>query len=574
MRILSKRKVEKSRSDSRILSALRQSHAIIEFTPEGEILDANDNFLRLMGYSLDEIVHKHHRIFVDPDERSGPEYRAFWDALSHGEFKSMTFRRFGKRGKEIWIEASYNPIVNEAGAVIRVVKLASDITAKHVAAREFQRQMEAASRSQAIIEFNLDGTILAANANFCATMGYGLSEIVGRHHSMFVDPVEAKSQAYAEFWRKLGTGQFQAAEYRRVGKGGRNVWIQATYNPMMNAEGVPYKVIKYATDITLRKAAVEEIDRSLNCLADGDLSVSIAWPFPPELETVRHAFNESVRKLAGTMANLQAASNTMRSHTSDILVGSSNLSDRTLRQAEAIAEAGGSMISLKGGAEETEARALSALNNAKSLDESVRKTQTVMEAASIAMTAISDDSRKISAIVGLIDDIAFQTNLLALNASVEAARAGEAGKGFAVVAIEVRRLAQSAATASGEIKQLIDKSAETVKGGNQLVADAAQRLESMADSIGRNRGLADEIAKENARQRASVGELSTLMAELDGMTQRNATLVEQTNASIADTETQAKRLDDLLGAFRFPAVDENRHTPTPPSRIATRKAAA
>nr|WP_052715736.1 methyl-accepting chemotaxis protein [Devosia chinhatensis] len=556
------------------MSALRRSHAIIEFTPAGEILDANDNFLRLMGYSLDEIVNKHHRMFVDPDEQRGPEYRAFWDALAHGEFKSMTFRRFGKRGKEIWIEASYNPIVDEAGVVIRVVKLASDITAKHVAAREFQRQMEAASRSQAIIEFALDGTVLTANDNFCAAMGYEQNEIVGRHHSMFVDPAEAKSEAYAEFWRKLGSGQFQAAEYRRVGKGGRNVWIQATYNPMMNAEGLPYKVIKYATDITLRKAAVEEIDRCLNCLADGDLSVSIAGPFPQELETVRHAFNESVGKLAGTMTNLQAASNIMRSHTSDILAGSGNLSDRTLRQAEAIAEAGGSMISLKGGAEETEARALSALDNAKSLDESVSKTQTVMEAASVAMTAISDDSRKISAIVGLIDDIAFQTNLLALNASVEAARAGEAGKGFAVVAIEVRRLAQSAATASGDIKQLIDKSAETVRGGNQLVADAANRLQSMAADIGRNRGLADEIAKENARQRASVEELSALMAELDGMTQRNATLVEQTNASIADTETQAKRLDDLLSAFRFPAVGEKGNARVLSSRTATRKTAA
>jgi methyl-accepting chemotaxis protein len=204
----------------------------------------------VLGYSLAEIQGKHHSLFVSAAERDSNAYREFWASLNRGEFQSAEYKRFGKGGKEVWILASYNPILDDTGKPFRVVKFASDITEQKLKTANFAGQIEAIGKSQAVIEFGMDGTVLDANENFLKTLGYSLAEIQGKHHSMFVPPEDRQSDAYRAFWASLNRGEFQAAEYERIGKGGRKVWIQASYNPIRDLNGQPYKVVKYATDVT------------------------------------------------------------------------------------------------------------------------------------------------------------------------------------------------------------------------------------------------------------------------------------------------------------------------------------
>ena len=235
------------------LEACSRSQAMIQFEPNGKVISANENFLRLLGYTLDEIRGQHHRLFVDAAERETQAYADFWAKLGRGEYQSAEYKRIGKGGREVWIQASYNPVLDPDGAVIKIVKLATEITAQKLAFANFAGQIEAIGKSQAVIEFSMDGTVLTANENFLTTLGYGLDEVRGKHHRIFVDPAERESAGYREFWAKLGRGEYQAAEYKRIGKGGREIWIQASYNPILDLSGKPFKVVKYATDVTTQK---------------------------------------------------------------------------------------------------------------------------------------------------------------------------------------------------------------------------------------------------------------------------------------------------------------------------------
>ncbi len=248
------------------LSALDKSQAIIEFGVDGTIIDANANFLKTMGYTLEEIQGRHHRLFVDPEYAKSDEYVAFWQRLNKGEFQAAEYKRIGKGGREVWIQASYNPIVDASGHVTKVVKFATDITKEKLLSADFSGQINAIDKAQAVIHFNLDGTIISANANFLETMGYTLEEIEGRHHSMFVEPEYAKSGEYAVFWQRLNQGEFQAAEYKRIGKGGREMWIQASYNPIMDASGHLIKVVKFATDVTEEKLRYADFSGQIHAI--------------------------------------------------------------------------------------------------------------------------------------------------------------------------------------------------------------------------------------------------------------------------------------------------------------------
>jgi methyl-accepting chemotaxis protein len=210
-------------------AAISRSQAVIEFNLDGTIITANENFLSTIGYALDEIKGKHHSLFVDQTMRESSAYHEFWDKLRKGQFQAAQYRRIAKGGREIWIEASYNPILDSNGKPYKVVKFATDITASKMASLDAQGKIAAIDRAQAVIEFNLDGTIITANEIFLATVGYTLSEIEGRHHSMFVEPHEHRSNAYRDFWARLARGEYQAAEYKRVCKGGKEIWILATY---------------------------------------------------------------------------------------------------------------------------------------------------------------------------------------------------------------------------------------------------------------------------------------------------------------------------------------------------------
>ncbi len=234
-------------------AAINRSQAVIEFTPDGTILTANDNFLNAMGYSLGEIQGQHHRMFVESTLANSPEYRRFWDKLAAGNYDSGQYKRLGKGGKEIWIQASYNPILDDNGQTVKVIKYATDVTAQKLEAANYEGQMDAISKVQAVIEFNMDGTVITANENFLNVLGYSLNEIQGQHHQMFVEAEYARSPEYRRFWEKLNRGEYESNEYKRIGKGGKEVWIQASYNPILDMNGKPYKVVKYATDITEEK---------------------------------------------------------------------------------------------------------------------------------------------------------------------------------------------------------------------------------------------------------------------------------------------------------------------------------
>jgi methyl-accepting chemotaxis protein len=238
------------------ITAIGKAQAVIEFNMDGTIITANDNFLNALGYTLDEIKGKHHSTFVDEAYKQSPAYKEFWAKLNRGEYDAAEYKRIGKGGKEVWIQASYNPILDLDGKPFKVVKYATDVTRQKLINADYQGQIAAISKAQAVIEFNMDGTVITANDNFLRALGYTLDEIKGKHHSLFVEEAYRQSSDYAEFWAKLRRGEYQAAEYKRIGKGGREVWIQASYNPILDLNAKPFKVVKYATDITSQKLAV------------------------------------------------------------------------------------------------------------------------------------------------------------------------------------------------------------------------------------------------------------------------------------------------------------------------------
>ena len=261
-------------------AAISRAQAVIEFNLDGTIVTANENFLKALSYSLNEIQGKHHSMFVPPAERDGAAYREFWAALNRGDYQADEYKRIGKGGKEVWILASYNPVFDDKGKPFKVIKFATDITAQKLKNADLAGQIAAIDKAQAVIEFAMDGTITAANANFLGALGYSLAEIKGQHHSMFVEPSERDGASYREFWAALNRGQYQAAEYKRIGKGGKEVYIQASYNPILDLNGKPFKVVKYATDTTkqvLARMGNERVRGMMESVAAGseELNASV-----------------------------------------------------------------------------------------------------------------------------------------------------------------------------------------------------------------------------------------------------------------------------------------------------------
>lgn len=283
------------------LAAIGKSQAVIEFELDGTIITANDNFCNAMGYSLSEIQRQHHSMFAEETLKNSREYSEFWQKLGQGQFQSGEYKRIGKNGKEIWIQATYNPIYDPDGKPFKVVKFATDVTREKLKNADYIGQLQAVGKSQAVIEFELDGTIITANDNFCRAMGYSLSEIQGKHHSMFAEPALAASSEYQEFWKGLNRGEFSTGEYKRLGKGGREVWIQATYNPILDLNGNPFKVVKYATDITAEVKKRAEFENLSLVSNETDNSVVIT-----DKDGLTEYVNKGFTKLTGyTLEDIQ-----------------------------------------------------------------------------------------------------------------------------------------------------------------------------------------------------------------------------------------------------------------------------
>jgi methyl-accepting chemotaxis protein len=540
-----------------ILSAMQRSQAIIEFDLQGKILTANENFCKALGYDLPEIVGQHHRMFVDPADAASMDYREFWARLARGEFDSRQYKRIGKGGKEIWIEASYNPVFR-GSKPYKVVKFATDITAAKLRSAEDAGKIDAISRAQAVIEFTPNGDILTANENFLSTLGYKLADIRGKHHSMFCEPAYSRSDEYRDFWAKLRNGQFIADEFKRIGNGGRQVWIQASYNPIFDLNGSVMKVVKFATDITGRINNSQQLATALQDLAGGNLDQHLDKQFIPALETLRLSFNDSIDKLKQAMRAVGTNAQAITAGSSEISNAAQDLSRRTEQQAASIEETAAALEQITTTVADSSRRAEEAGTLVAQTKLGAERSSEVVRNAVKAMGEIENSSREISSIIGVIDEIAFQTNLLALNAGVEAARAGDAGKGFAVVAQEVREQAPRSAKAAKEIKSLITPSSDQVKTGVSLVGQAGKALEEILTQVQQINTNVTAIVEGAKEQATGLKEINQAVNTMDQGTQQNAAMVEQSTAASHALAREADGLFSLLSQFKVGEASQGR----------------
>ncbi len=533
--------------------ALSKSQAVIEFELDGTILTANQNFLNAMGYRLDEIKGRHHSMFVLPGEQDSPAYREFWARLARGEHQSAEYKRIGKGGREIWIQASYNPILDDAGWPCKVIKFATDITARKTRSLEDAGKISAIGRVQAVIEFNLDGTIITANQNFLDAIGYRLDEIRGKHHGMLVGAAERDSAAYREFWAKLARGEFQSGEYKRFGKGGKEIWILASYNPILDEAGRPFKVVKFATDISAQKLSnanfagqIEAIGKS-QAVIEFDMDGKVLTANQNFLDALGYALAEIVGRhhsmfvatdehdgdayrafwaalkrgefqsgeyqrvgKGGRPVFIQASYNPIRDLNGVPFKVVKYASDTTAqviarKRSEKVRDM---MDSVAAGAEELSA---SVREISQAMTRSRDNASTAVgrvEAADQQAQRLSQAAESMRTIVQIIGNITGQINLLALNATIESARAGEAGRGFAVVASEVKNLA-------GQAKQAADRIELEISNLNGISVDVVAALEAIKDSI---RSVSEYVAS----TAAAVEEQSTVTNEMSASMRRAA----------------------------------------------------
>lgn len=466
-------------------------------------------------------------------------------AIAEGQLDTMV--PYTQRGNEVGAMARAIEVFRTNA--LHVAELGAQTEQHLIEAADHTGQLNAISMSQLVVEFTTTGEILAANGNVLALLGYRAEDLVGQPNAMLLFDADPRSVAYRQFWLDLAEGQFKTGEYRRRTRDGREVWIQSTFTPILGLDGRPYKVVQFATDVTARKHAVSAVGAGLVKLAQGDLTSTIETAFEPQFEDLRLALNDTVHRFADVVGQLQTTSRSIKAATGEILSGANDLSERTTKQAATIEQTSAAMETLASTVSDNALRAEEAAGKASAVSSVAARSGEVMGQANAAMERITASSAKISNIIGLIDDIAFQTNLLALNASVEAARAGDAGKGFAVVAVEVRRLAQSAARASADVKALVEQSAGEVRGGSRLVSDAATQLSTMLEAAEQNASLIEAIADASRAQASAISEVTVAVHTLDEMTQHNAALVEETNAAIEQTEAQAQILDRLAAVF-------------------------
>jgi methyl-accepting chemotaxis protein len=531
------------------LAALHKSQAVIEFKLDGTILTANDNFLRAMGYSLTEVQGQHHRIFVDPVEANSAAYREFWAKLNRGEFQAAEFKRVAKGGREVWIEASYNPILDGAGKLTKVVKFATDITSKKINTMESAGKVSAIGRAQAVIEFNLDGTIVTANENFLGAMGYSLAEVAGQHHRMFVDPVEANGAGYQDFWAKLKRGEYQAGEFKRSGKGGKEVWILASYNPILDETGKPFKVVKFATDVTQQKLKNADLEGQITAIGKSQAVIefnmdgTIIRANDNFLKTLGYSLSEVQGKHhrmfvepaerdgraygqfwvalnrgeyqsgefkrvgnGGKEVWIQASYNPildLNGKPYKVVKYASDITQQALIRMRA--ERARSLIeSVAAGSEEMSASiqeiSQTMVNSRKKASEAVQQ----VDAADLQAQRLTSAAQSMEGITELISNITGQINLLALNATIESARAGEAGRGFAVVASEVKGLANQA-------KGATDKISAEIASLTEISRDVVGALNAIKGAIEHVNEFVTNTAAAVEEQSAVTGDMSSNM---------------------------------------------------------------
>jgi len=575
-------------SNTTLRRVVDRSLALISFDSEGRILEANENFLKVTGYSADEIMGRHHSLFMPEGEADHAAYRTFWASLKAGQYQEGEFRRLAKGGREVWLQATYNPVVDDKGRVSRIVKIASDITHEKNAAIDTAGQIAAIQRSQAVISFSLDGTILEANDNFLNVMGYSLAEIVGKPHRQFVTTEEAASATYAAFWKALQRGEFQSGEYRRLAKGGREVWIQATYNPIMGADGRPVKVVKFALDVSAEKqrnadyeGQITAINRTQAIIAftlDGqilDANDNFLGATGYRIDEVKgqhhrmfvadnYARSDDYRDFwqrlgrgealsaiyqrfgkGGKQIWLQASYNPIFDSTgkpvkivkyATDITASMNARSRAVEAAE---DTLNNVEMVAAAAEEMNASVAQIADNMVMTKEAVDKIHTRTGAAGRSTAEMRAAAQAMDGVIQLIAQVAGQINLLALNATIESARAGDAGKGFAVVANEVKQLAAQTSAATKRIST-------EITGMQALSDEVVDALHSITTAV-------DEV-------QGFVGQASYSMQEQSTVTQEISANMHVASSGVADI---GRSLDDWIIGMEERRFDQRVRTSRP-----------
>jgi methyl-accepting chemotaxis protein len=602
------------------LDAINRSQAVAEFALDGTVLSANENFLQALGYSADEIQGKHHSMFVEPEYAQSPQYRQFWDKLNRGEYDAGQYRRIGKGGKEVWIQATYNPVMDEAGHPVRIVKFAIDITrdvqarvvaevikqavdnvsvaimmvdrdfvvkyvngttlnmlrnytedfrklwpgfdpekivgmcidtfhknpahqrrmvsdparlphraeiavgrlrfalnvqasygiggeyngnilewsdvtdvrAKELQNAEYRSMFAAINRVRAIVEFTPDGTVIGANQNFLGVLGYTLEQIVGQHHSMFVEERQRQSSEYKAFWTKLQSGEPDSGQYRLLGRNGKEFWLQANYNPVTDDKGQTFKVVVYATDVSDQVRMREHMTEVLQGVARHAEDLGLA---ASELSATSQQLSANAEETAAQSNTVATAAEEVSANVQTVAAGTEQMSASIREIARSAAEAA----------------------------KVAREAVTLANTTNGIVTKLGESSSEVGNVIKVITSIAQQTKLLALNATIEAARAGEAGKGFAVVANEVKELAKETAKATEDISRKIEAIQGDTRGAvaaigqigatiNQIndiqttIASAVEEQTATTNEMTRNVGEGAKGTNEIARNIAGVAQ--------------------------------------------------------------------
>ena len=546
-----------------INTAINRVQAVIEFELDGTILHANDNFLRVVGYTLDEVQGHHHAMFCDPDYVKSPQYREFWARLARGEFDQGEYKRIAKDGHEVWISASYNPIFDADGKPYKVIKFATDVTSSKMRNAEYEGKVSAIGKAQAVVEFDVNGNVLDANPNFLEVMGYELADIKGEHHRIFCETEYANSLDYKKFWQKLNRGEFDSGRYKRIGNDGKVVWIQATYNPILDLNGKPYKVVKFAIDITDQvklEASIHDKSRdesrkvktlleSVARAAQGDLTCTIVQEGDEPIDLLAGGIGKMIVDLRGVIANVVTAaggfadsSHAIAERATGVAVGTQALG-ATVEQMNASID--GLTYSINSIAE-----------NVSSADYLARTTQQEAEAGARAvaksieaMDLINRSSEDIGEIVKVISEIANQTNLLAFNAAIEAARAGEHGLGFSVVADEVRKLAERSSQATKEISKLINESVKRVTTGSEISRQASDAFDKIVSGVGKTTLAISDISKAANEQLLTAREVSTAIQYIAEETEKSAANVDSIARSTDALNDRAGNLNQTVSGF-------------------------
>ncbi len=546
-----------------INTALNRVQALIEFDLDGIILHANENFLATVGYTLAEVQGRHHAMFCDPEYVKTGEYKDFWARLGRGEYDRGDYKRLGKGGREVWINASYNPIIDADGKAYKIIKFATVITDTKLKNAEYESKVAAMSKAQAVIEFDMTGHVLCANDNFLDVMGYTIDDIRGEHHRMFCEPEYATGSEYKRFWQKLNRGEFDSGRYKRIGNNGKTIWIQATYNPILDLNGKPYKVVKFASDITSQvnleasvaaKAAsdgakIKRLLESVGRAAAGDLTSTITIDGDEPLDNLAEGISKMIADLRKVIGQVVASANGFADAATTIAERSGGVAMGTQALGATVEEMNASIDGLTNSINTIAGNTSNADTLAKDTQHEAEAGAKAVAKSIEAMDLINRSSEDIGEIVKVISEIANQTNMLAFNAAIEAARAGEHGLGFSVVADEVRKLAERSSQATKEISKLINESVKRVSAGSEISRQASDAFDKIVAGVAKTTLAISDISKATNEQLLTAREVSTAVQYIAEEAEKTAAACDSIARSTEGLNERAGGLNKTVSGF-------------------------